>query len=66
MTIQKHETPHAKQAPADEPDDAPEGASPLLAQASAFGSVAREAHADCKRGEEAQRELEARRNSSGQ
>ncbi len=66
MSIQKHQTTHVRPAPAEEPDDTPDGPSPLLAQAHAFGSVARQAHAECKRGKEAQRELQARRNSPGQ
>ena len=42
------------------------GPSPLLQQAQAWANVAREANDECVRGEEAERELLARRNESGQ
>lgn len=47
-----------------EPDAA--GPSPLLEQAQAWANVAREAHQNCVRGDEAERMLERRRNTSGQ
>jgi hypothetical protein len=49
-------------------DDEPEtsGVSPLLQQAQAFVNVAREANNDCAKGDQAEKELHARRNESGQ
>jgi hypothetical protein len=52
-----------------EPMDAiPEtgGPSPLLQQAQAWADVAREANEECVTGDEAEKELQARRNESGQ
>ena len=42
------------------------GPSPLAQQAAAYAQVAREALDDCERGADAHRELERRRNKSGQ
>lgn len=50
-------------APSDAPDDAP---SPLLAQAGAYGRVAREARADAEHVTDADQELTRRHNRSGQ
>ena len=38
----------------------------LLDQVSAYGKLAREVYADCKKGEEAQKEMTARRNTSAE
>ena len=50
----------------DDQGDPAESASPLLEQARGFAGAARQAVSDCKRGEEAIKELERRRNRSGQ
>jgi hypothetical protein len=42
------------------------GPSPLLEQALAWTNVARDANDDCVKGDEAEKELRARRNESGQ
>lgn len=42
------------------------GPSPLAEQARAWATVAREAHAECAKGDEAEKELRQRRNTSGQ
>ncbi|MCO6456009.1 MAG: hypothetical protein J5I93_11985 [Pirellulaceae bacterium] len=38
----------------------------LREQAAAFARIAREAHADCERGADAEQQLQRRRNQSGQ
>jgi hypothetical protein len=43
-----------------------DGPSPLLAQAAAWTDVARQANDDCVKGEDAEKEMEARRNEPGQ
>ena len=40
--------------------------SPLLERAQAWANVAREAHDNCVKGDEAEKQLNQRRNSSGQ
>ena len=42
------------------------GPSPLLEQAQAWANIARDAHDNCVKGEEAEKVLHQRRNSSGQ
>ncbi len=42
------------------------GGSDLVKQAEAYGNVPRQAHEDCEKGERAAKELENRRNASGQ
>jgi hypothetical protein len=52
-----------------EPADAapePGGPSPLLEQAMAWTNVARQANDECVKGDEAEKELQSRRNESGQ
>jgi hypothetical protein len=48
--------------------DAPEtnGPSPLLQQAQGFVNVAHEVNNECVKGEEAEKEMKARKNESGQ
>jgi hypothetical protein len=67
MTQQKTRTATREQevaGPAADPLE--ENGGGLRQQAAAFAHVAREAHADCQRGDEAERELQRRRNRSGQ
>ena len=44
----------------------PGGENPLLTQAGGFSKVAQKANEDCEKGEAAERQLEKRRNRSGQ
>ncbi|NUQ66059.1 MAG: hypothetical protein HUU20_26660 [Pirellulales bacterium] len=46
--------------------EAPQQSSGFRDQVSAYGDLAREVYADCKKGAEAQREINARRNTSAE
>jgi hypothetical protein len=64
-----HDTTTCRKRRQAESGDAPEetgGPSPLLEQAQAWADVAREAHDNCVKGDEAERALHQRRNTSGQ
>lgn len=52
--------------PAGDPEEGAAAGSPLLEQAQGFAQAARDAMNDCQRGEEAVREMQRRRNRSGQ
>ncbi len=67
MTYDKTISRRARQSePADEPEEPFTAASPLMEQAKGFAQVARDAVNDCQRGEDALKELQRRRNRSGQ
>jgi hypothetical protein len=60
-----HKQHHAHDTgPGGDPHD--DGPSPLLAQAQGYAQVARQAYDECERGADAERELDRRRNRSGQ
>jgi hypothetical protein len=67
MTLQKTlEKKSVKQPETAQAEAPPAGPSPLLEQAQGWAAVAREAHANCQKGAEAEQVYERRRNRSGQ
>jgi hypothetical protein len=67
MSIESTRTHHKnREAEASHDPGEADAPSPLLAQAQAWVDIARAAHENCVKGEEAERVLHQRRNSSGQ
>ena len=67
MSVSNTRTLHKQREVEAVGDPGPSGEpSPLLAQAQAWADVAREAHDNCAQGDEAERDLQRRRNSPGQ
>ena len=67
MTNEKTISAHAyKSDAAEDQEERVTAASPLLDQAKGFAQVARDAVNDCQRGDDAVKELQRRRNRSGQ
>jgi hypothetical protein len=68
MTVQRTRTASGRQQeqPSVPAGDEASAANSLLQQAQGFAQVAQEAYRDCEHGADAERELENRRNQSGQ
>jgi hypothetical protein len=67
MTVQNVRVQTGKrEAQPTEAAHAEEGGGSLVDQAKGYGAVAREAHAECAKGADADKELAARKNSSAQ
>jgi len=66
MTLERTRTREKPAPPQEAPAPETPGGSDLLQQAAAYGKLAREAREDCEKGALAAKELENRRNASGQ
>ncbi len=66
MTLERTKVQHANPPEATSEVDMPTQSSSVRDQVSAYGDLAREVYAECKKGAEARKEMSARRNTSAE